>query len=163
VSTARTKQPAALLAAGLFGLFGFSSGARTWVVDLGQQTGVVEGVPAPTERGVAAYRAGDVATAERELADAARTYPRSAVAPLYLARLRLDAGDDYRAGEQLAEALRREPASPLVRQAVAEYGCAMLGRDAANARAGQLVARVGARCAGAADAPGAPSPLPAAP
>lgn len=139
----------ALLVAAFFGLAG-GGGVRSWVVDVGQQVGVVEGVPAQTERGIAAYRAGDRATAERELDEAARAYPRSALALLYLARLRIDAGDDFRAHELLVEAARREPESALVRRTLGEYGCALAGRGRAS-DAADVLARAGpgpwARCA----------------
>jgi uncharacterized protein HemY len=153
----------ALLAAGFFGLLGASGGARTWVMDFGQQVGVVDGVPEATTRAVAAYRAGDRARAERELGEAARTYRRSGVALLYLARLRLDAADDARAYEALVEAAAREPDSPLVRRTVAEYACEMAARDRAGGAsyAADLLARAGgsAQCpADAGAAPAAPPP-----
>lgn len=132
---------------------------RTWVVDFGQQVGVVDGVPAQTERGIAAYRAGDRALAERELGEAARSYPRSALALLYLARLRIDAGDDYRARAYLTEAARREPESALVRRTLGEYGCALAARGQA-AEAAEVAAQAGpgpwARCGGAGGGAAAP-------
>jgi hypothetical protein len=132
----------ALMVAAFFALAG-GGNVRSWVTDLGQQVGVVEGVPAQTARGIAAYRAGDRALAERELADAARAYPRSAVALLYLGVMRIDAGDGYRAREYLTEAVRREPESAVVRRTVGEYGCALAARGEA-AEAAEMLGRAGA-------------------
>jgi Flp pilus assembly protein TadD len=99
----------ALLAALFFGVIGASGNVRAWLVDAGQQFGLVEGTPGQTLAGIEAYRAGDVARAERELAEAARAYPRSGVALIYLAQIRADAGDHARALEHLREAVAREP------------------------------------------------------
>jgi Tfp pilus assembly protein PilF len=92
-----------------------------WVVDVGQSTGVMAGVPTQTERGIAAYHRGDTALAARELDQAARTYRRSALALLYLARIEMDAGDPVRAGEYLDEAITREPANAIARRMLGEY------------------------------------------
>ena len=85
------------------------SAVSAWVVDVGQSTGVMGGVPAQTDSGIAAYHRGDRVRAERELDEAARGYRRSALALLYLARIRADAGDHERAREYLNEAITREP------------------------------------------------------
>ena len=92
-----------------------------WVVDVGQSTGVMGGVPAQTDRGIAAYHRGDIQLAERELDQAARTYRRSALALLYLARMKADAGDSQRAGEYLEEAVTREPDNAIARRMLGEY------------------------------------------
>ena len=89
--------------------------------DVGQRVGLVEGVPEQTRRAVATYRAGDVATAERELREASQTYPRSALALLYLARIRMDAGDLERGGEYLREAVTREPDNAPAHRELAGY------------------------------------------
>jgi Tfp pilus assembly protein PilF len=93
----------------------------SWFVDVGQSTGVMGGVPAQTERGIVAYRRGDVALAERELEQSARSYRRSALALLYLARIRDDAGDQVGAGQYLEEAVAREPDNALARRMMGEY------------------------------------------
>ena len=135
---------ALLAVAALVGLVGGPFGA--WVVDFGQSTGVVEGVPAQTERGVAAYEAGDYATAERELREAAQAYPRSGLALVYLARLKQRAGDEQQARELLRDAVTREPTSALAHRALADlYYEAARGRalagDTAAARPELLRAR----------------------
>ena len=93
----------------------------TWVVDVGQSMGVMGGVPTQTQRGIDAYRRGDRALAERELDQAARSYRRSAVALLYLARMRVEAGDMAGAAPYLDEAIAREPDNPTVRRMAGEY------------------------------------------
>jgi Tfp pilus assembly protein PilF len=98
-----------------------SGAVRGWVVEVGQSTGVMTGVPAQTERGIAAYEAGDVARAERELREAAQLYPRSPLAPLYLGRIRLEAGDVERAGEYLRAAVSRDPASAAAHRELGAY------------------------------------------
>jgi len=108
-------------AAAIFALMSSGGAMRGWVVDVGQQMGVVEGVPAQTLQGIEAYRAGDLARAERELREAARSYRRSGVALVYLARIRMDAGDLERGGEYLREAVAREPANALAHRELAGY------------------------------------------
>ena len=93
----------------------------SWVADVGQSTGVMGGVPEQTQRGIEAYRRGDRALAERELDQAARSYRRSAVALLYLARMRVEAGDVAGAAPYLDEAIAREPDNPTVRRMAGEY------------------------------------------
>jgi len=107
--------------------------AREWIVDQGQRFGLVEGVPAQTRRGIAAYQAGDLITAERELREAAQSYPRSGVALIYLARMRTDDGDLERAGEYLREAVAREPDNALAHRELAGY---YLTRSAAGRGSG---------------------------
>lgn len=119
---------------------GSGSGAGGWVVDAGQAVGVVDGVPAQTERGIAAYRAGDIATAERELSEAAAAYRRSSLALVYLARIRLDAGDEYRAGEYLREAVRREPESVLAQRQLGGFHLARADRAVAAGASGDAAA-----------------------
>lgn len=92
-----------------------------WVVDEGQAAGVFGGVPAATTRGIAAYQKGDVKLAERELTRAAHGYPRSALALLYLARIRVDAGDPDRAAAYLGEAVARDPESAVAHRMLGEY------------------------------------------
>ncbi len=101
----------ALAIGGLYLLVG--GGMQSFVIDLAQSTGVMEGTPDQTVRGIEAFRRGDLQTAERELSQAAVTYPRSALALLYLARMRTDAGDLSRAGEYLETAVLREPANAI--------------------------------------------------
>jgi len=102
----------ALAIGGLYLLVG--GGMQSFVIDLAQSTGVMEGTPAQTVRGIEAFRRGDLQTAERDLSQAAVTYPRSALALLYLARMRTDAGDLSGAGEYLETAILREPGNPVV-------------------------------------------------
>jgi hypothetical protein len=116
---------AVLAVAALVALLGGMGGVRSWVVDVGQATGVLAGVPEQTARGIAAYERGDAAAAERELREAARLYPRSALAPLYLARLRRAAGDTSRAGEYLQDAVRREPESAAVHRELATHALSL--------------------------------------
>jgi Tfp pilus assembly protein PilF len=124
----------AVLAIGaLFALFGGAGGLQSWVVDVGQSAGVLEGVPEQTERGIAAYNAGDRAAAERELREAARLYPRSALALLYLARISTDAGQPERAGEYLRTAVAREPGSAAAHR---ELGAWYLSRSRRTAASG---------------------------
>jgi tetratricopeptide (TPR) repeat protein len=92
-----------------------------WVVDEGQAAGLIGGVPAPTMRGITAYQKGDVQRAERELTRAAHSYPRSALALLYLARIRSDAGDADRAAAYLGEAVARDPESAVAHRMLGEY------------------------------------------
>jgi tetratricopeptide (TPR) repeat protein len=92
-----------------------------WVVDEGQAAGMLSGVPALTTRGITAYQKGDVQFAERELTRAARSYPRSALALLYLARIRADAGDADRAAAYLGEAVARDPESAIAHRMLGEY------------------------------------------
>lgn len=99
----------ALAVAGLFLLMG--GGLETFVVDLGQSTGLMAGTPEQTTRGIDAFKRGDLATAEQELSQAAMSYPRSALALLYLAKMRTDAGDLSKAREYLETAVAREPNS----------------------------------------------------
>jgi len=99
----------ALAAGGLYLLVG--GGMQTFLIDLAQSTGVMAGTPDQTVRGIEAFRRGDLQTAERELSQAAVTYPRSALALLYLAKMRTDAGDLSGAGEYLETAVLREPAN----------------------------------------------------
>lgn len=109
----------ALLAiAAVVGLVGGPIGA--FMVDFGQSTGVLEGVPAQTERGIAAFEARDYETAERELREAARAYPRSGLALVYLARLEWRSGDELQARELLREAIAREPTSAVAHRALAD-------------------------------------------
>jgi predicted Zn-dependent protease len=56
---------------------------------------------------------------ERELTEAAQAYPRSALALLYLAKIRMDAGDAERAGAYLRTAVEREPGNAAARFGVA--------------------------------------------
>ncbi|MEO6528362.1 MAG: hypothetical protein ABIP93_17205 [Gemmatimonadaceae bacterium] len=95
-------------------------GVRAFMVHLGQSTGVIGGVPRQTERGIAAYDSGNVALAERELDQAAQRYRRSALALVYLARIRAEAGDDARAGQLLSEAVAREPANAAAHRMLGE-------------------------------------------
>jgi hypothetical protein len=116
-----------LIAAVLFmlatfsGFMGVGAPIREWGQDVGQRTGLVEGVPEQTRRAIATYEGGDAETAERELREAAQTYPRSALALLYLARIKTDGGDLERAGEYLREALVREPANALTHREMGTY------------------------------------------
>jgi hypothetical protein len=93
----------------------------SWVTDIGQSTGVMIGTPAQTQRGIDAYRRGDRVTAERELDQAARSYRRSATALLYLAQMRVEAGDMVGAAPFLDEAISREPDNSTVRRMTGEY------------------------------------------
>ena len=93
----------------------------SWVTDVGQSTGIMIGTPAQTQRGIEAYRRGDRALAERELDQAARSYRRSAIALLYLARMRVEAGDMAGAAPYLDEAIAREPDNSTVRRMTGEY------------------------------------------
>jgi len=99
----------ALAIGGLFLLMG--GGLQTFVVDLGQSTGLMAGTPEQTTRGIDAFKRGDLATAEQELSQAAMSYPKSALALLYLAKMRTDAGDLAKATEYLETAVAREPNS----------------------------------------------------
>jgi tetratricopeptide (TPR) repeat protein len=113
---------ALLVLLALAALYVVAGGAvGSWVADVGQSTGVMGGVPEQTQRGIDAYRRGDRALAERELDQAARSYRRSAVALLYLARMRVEAGDLSAAAPYLDEAIAREPDSPTVRRMAGEY------------------------------------------
>ena len=94
--------------------------AFDWISDVGQSTGVML-TPAQTQRGIDAYRRGDRTTAERELNGAARSYRRSAIALLYLAQMRVEAGDMAGAGPYLDEAIAREPDNSAVRRMAGEY------------------------------------------
>jgi Flp pilus assembly protein TadD len=104
----------------------------SWFTDLGQSTGVMIGTPAQTQRGIDAYRRGDRATAERELEQAARSYRRSATALLYLAQMRVEAGDMVGAGPFLDEAVSREPDNSTVRRMMGEYHLTFAQKLAAN-------------------------------
>jgi Tfp pilus assembly protein PilF len=95
--------------------------AFDWISDVSQSTGVRLGTPAQTQRGIDAYRRGDRATAERELNAASRSYRRSAIALLYLAQMRIEAGNMVGAGPYLDEAISREPDNPAVRRMAGEY------------------------------------------
>jgi hypothetical protein len=117
---------AVLAAAALFMVFG--GGIRSWAVDVGQSTGVVEGLPEQTQRGIDAYRDGDIPRAEQELRESAQAYRRSAIALLYLARIRSDAGDHVRALEYLRDAAAREPENPIVQREVGDFYYAAAGR-----------------------------------
>ena len=114
------------------GLFSGGGPFRDLVVDVGRSTGLVGGVPAQTLRGIEAYRAGDLETAERELEEAARTYRRSALALLYLARIRMDAGDLGGAGQYLEDAVGREPENALAHRELGAYHRARARRLAAQ-------------------------------
>jgi Tfp pilus assembly protein PilF len=92
-----------------------------FVIGLGQSTGLLARVPAATTRGIEAYRAGDLATAEEELTDAARTYPASALALLYLARIKIDTGDPDAAAPLFEEAVTREPNNAIAHRMAGEY------------------------------------------
>jgi tetratricopeptide (TPR) repeat protein len=107
---------------------------REWGVDLGQRFGLVEGVPAQTQRGIEAYRSGDLETAERELGEAAQSYRRSAVALIYLARMRMDGGDLERGGEYLREAVLREPDNAVAHRELAGYHLTRASRLLAERR-----------------------------
>ena len=101
-----------LLALALAGTFLLAGGAvQEIMVDLGQSTGLMSGTPEQTTRGIEAFRRGDLALAEQELSQAAMTYPRSALALLFLAKMRTDAGDLSKATEYLETAISREPNS----------------------------------------------------
>lgn len=111
-----------LLLVAIAALWFLAGGAmRRLVVDVGQSTGVMSGVPAQTTRGIDAYRSGDLAGAERELDEAARRYPRSALALLYLARIRFDSNDPDGAGPLLEEAVARAPDDALAHRMLGEY------------------------------------------
>jgi len=101
----------ALAIGGLFLLVG--GGVQEFMVDLAQSTGLSSGTPEQTVRGIEAFRRGDLQTAEQELSQAAVKYPRSALALLYLAKMRSDAGDLARAGEYLQTAVVREPGNAI--------------------------------------------------
>jgi tetratricopeptide (TPR) repeat protein len=94
---------------------------REFAVNLGQSTGVVGGVPQQTLRGIAAYRRGDLALAERELEQAARTHRRSALALLYLARIRIDSNEPEGAASYLDEAVLREPDNAVAHRMLGEH------------------------------------------
>lgn len=119
----------ALLAGGLYLLVG--DGVQRFVVDLGQSTGVMTGTPEQTTRGIEAFRRGDFVLAEQEFSQAAVTYPRSALALLYLAKMRTDSGDLSKAGEYLQTAVLREPNSALAHR---ELGLNYLGKARAAGR-----------------------------
>jgi tetratricopeptide (TPR) repeat protein len=111
-----------LLALAIAALWFLAGGAvRTFVVDLGQSTGVIGGVPEQTLRGIAAYRRGDLVLAERELDQAARSYRRSALALLYLARIRIDSNDPEGAAAYLDEAVLREPDNAVAHRMLGEH------------------------------------------
>jgi predicted Zn-dependent protease len=109
-----------LLALGAIGALAGGS-ISAWVTDKGQAAGVLGGVPAQTMRGIDAYKKGEIGVAERELSQAAKTYPRSAMALLYLARIRVDAGDADRAAAYLGEAVARDPESAVAHRMLGEY------------------------------------------
>jgi hypothetical protein len=104
------------------------SPVSNFVVALGQATGLLSRVPTATKRGIEAYRGGDLVTAERELEDAARTYPASALALLYLARIRIEAGNADSAGPLLEDAITREPGNALAHRMLGEYHLARARR-----------------------------------
>jgi tetratricopeptide (TPR) repeat protein len=93
---------------------------REFVTDLGQSAGVMGGVPQQTLRGIEAYRRGDLALAERELDKAARSHRRSALALLYLARIRIDSNDPDGAAAFLDEAVLREPENAIAHRMLGE-------------------------------------------
>lgn len=128
----------ALAIGGIFLLVG--GGIEGFVVDLGQSTGLMTGTPEQTQRGIDAFRRGDLITAERELAQAAMTYPRSALALLYLAKMRTDAGDLSQAGDYLQTAVQREPDNGSTHR---ELGLNHLAKATASGRlqSGELVSR----------------------
>lgn len=128
----------ALAVGGLYLLVG--GGVQTFVIDLAQSTGLMTGIPGQTVRGIDAFRRGDLQTAERELAQAALTYPRSALALLYLARMRTDAGDLRGAGDFLQTAVAREPRNAMAHR---ELGINYLGkaRSSGGGAVGERVAR----------------------
>ncbi|MBC7788444.1 MAG: DUF3808 domain-containing protein [Anaerolineae bacterium] len=119
----------ALALAALFLLAG--GGIQGFVVDLGQSTGLMEGTPEQTTRGIEAFKSGDLVTAEQELSQAAMSYPRSALALLYLAKMRTDAGDVSRAIEYLQTAVSREPNSVVAHR---QLGLNYLERARASGR-----------------------------
>ncbi|MEO5580093.1 MAG: hypothetical protein ABIR58_05495 [Gemmatimonadaceae bacterium] len=120
---------AALAVGGLFLLVGGS--VQGFMVDLAQSTGLMTGTPEQTIRGIDAFRRGDLAVAEEQLSQAAATYPRSALAFLYLARMRTDVGDLSKAGEYLETAVSREPNSAIAHR---ELGLNYLARARAAGR-----------------------------
>lgn len=128
----------ALAVGGLYLLVG--GGIQTFVVDLAQSTGLMSGTPEQTVRGIDAFRRGDLQTAERELAQAAVTYPRSALALLYLARMRTDAGDLRGAADFLETAVAREPGNAIAHR---DLGINYLGKARASGggAVGERVAR----------------------
>jgi hypothetical protein len=109
-----------LLSVGTVHFFG-GSAASNVVVDVAQSIGVLSDVPGQTTRGIRAYQAGDLETAERELGEAAHTYQHSGLALLYLARIRLESGDSSGTGSLLEEAIAREPNSALANRMLGEY------------------------------------------
>jgi hypothetical protein len=112
----------------------FAGGAASnFIVGLGQSAGLLGRVPPQTKRGIQAYRAGDLATAERELDEAARTYRGSALAPIYLARIRMESGDSDGAGPYLQDAVTREPNNALANRMLGEYHLTRARRGAGDA------------------------------
>jgi tetratricopeptide (TPR) repeat protein len=122
----------ALTVVSFVGLVVFGGSVGAWVEDVGQQFGVLGGVPEQTQRGIRAYRADDFETAERELREAAQSYPRSGMALVYLARIPRVAADPERAGEYLREAVAREPDNVLAQQALADHYFQRANRRRAN-------------------------------
>jgi tetratricopeptide (TPR) repeat protein len=117
-----------VIAVGALGLFAVASvwlfagsPVSNFVIGVGQATGLLSRVPTATTRGIEAYRAGDLQTAERELSDAARTYPASGLALLYLARIKIDTGDPDAAAPLFEEAVAREPNNPVGHRMLGEY------------------------------------------
>ncbi|MBA2707298.1 MAG: hypothetical protein H0U59_05795 [Gemmatimonadaceae bacterium] len=125
---------ALIFALGIGALFMLVGGnAGEFLVDAAQSTGLVSGIPEQTKRGIAAYRAGDIPAAIRDLGQAAVTYPRSGVASLYLARISMDAGDLEQAGDHLKTAVSREPESAIAHRELGRYYLVRSQRSPGNA------------------------------
>jgi hypothetical protein len=115
------------------GFSGVGAPVREWGTDIGQRVGLVEGIPTDTRLAIERYRSGDVDGAERDLRGAAQSYPRSALALVYLARIRMEAGDLERGGELLREAIVREPQSALAHRELGGYHLTRARRWSADA------------------------------
>jgi tetratricopeptide (TPR) repeat protein len=120
-----------LLALGTIGAMAGDS-ISAWVIHEGQYVGLFGGVPAQTTRGIAAYQKGDLQLAERELTQAARNYPRSELALLYLARIQTDAGDADRAAAYIGEAIARDSTSSVAHRMLGEYHLTRARRMVSN-------------------------------
>ncbi|MEJ7810545.1 MAG: tetratricopeptide repeat protein [Gemmatimonadaceae bacterium] len=92
-----------------------------WAVDLGARVGLPVGLPPQVTRGIEAYRAGDRERAKREFTEAAQLYPRSAVALVYLARMRRQDGDADGGAELLRTALARDPEAGVIHHDLGTY------------------------------------------
>lgn len=81
--------------------------------------------PAQMKRGVAAFRRGDLLTAERAFSAAARAQPDEALPHIYLARIAREANDPARAVNELSTAIRLEPENALALREMAAHQLAI--------------------------------------